>query len=156
MLTRDIAERIVSETMARLRRNINMMDQSGRIIASGDATRIGEIHVGAREAIISGEVVCIGEEELHAWNGAQPGVNIPIRFQGEIVGAVGISGNPDELLEVAQLACMTAELMLRQSYMVAQQAWRNRLKESLFEECMKSTSNAGKVEELLKLLHGTA
>lgn len=153
MLTRDIAEKIVTETMIRVNRNINIMDQSGRIVASGDHQRIGEVHVGAKMAIESGEIVRIYAHRLHEWPGAQPGINMPILFQGQTVGAIGITGDADQLLEVAQLVNMTAELMLRQSYLIAQQEWRNRLKESLLEEIMKPDRDEHKLKEQFKMLN---
>lgn len=47
MLTREIAQTIVLETSLRLNRNINIMDEKGIIIASGDPSRIDNIHEGA-------------------------------------------------------------------------------------------------------------
>jgi carbohydrate diacid regulator len=152
MLTSDIAENIVKETMDRLDRNINLMDIEGTIIASGNQQRIGEHHIGAREAIQSGNTIRIYEENLAQWEGARPGINMPIIFQNQTVGAIGITGHPDEVYEIAKLVRMTTELMLRQSYLSSRQEWRNRLKESVLEELVKSDSDASKVEEQLTLL----
>lgn len=43
-LTADIAQPIVDRATAIIRRNINRMDASGIIVASGDPTRIGTYH----------------------------------------------------------------------------------------------------------------
>ena len=46
-LTKGIAQEIVNRTMQILNYNINVMDEYGVIVGSGDKDRIGEIHAGA-------------------------------------------------------------------------------------------------------------
>ena len=45
------ANKIVEKLMADIPYNINIMDERGKIIASGDSARIGERHRGAERAI---------------------------------------------------------------------------------------------------------
>src|SRR4051812_44880098 len=112
MLNRDLAGIIVQETMRRLHRNINMMDVEGRIIASGDSKRLGERHEGALEAIRTGKPLIINEGNQVQWKGSQCGINLPILFRNEIVGAIGITGQPEEVAEFGEIVKMTTELML--------------------------------------------
>ncbi|MDF2959834.1 MAG: hypothetical protein K0S39_1569 [Paenibacillus sp.] len=152
MLTRDIAESIVRETMHRLHRNINMMDIDGRIIASGDSTRLGERHEGALEAIRTGEPLIIDDANRMHWRGSQCGINVPVVFRRQIVGAIGITGQPEEVAEFGEIVKMTTELMLNQTILMSQQEWRNRAKEAVLEELMKAEPDFAKVDDRLHRL----
>lgn len=152
MLTESIARHIVRETMRRLNRNINIMDRDGRILASGDESRVGERHAGALESIRGGETVVIGEEDLVHWPGARPGINMPIVFRGKAVGAIGITGVPGEIAEFAQLVRMTTELMLEQAERVSRREERNRIKERLLEELAAPAADSAKISAYLQRL----
>ncbi|NHN32042.1 CdaR family transcriptional regulator [Paenibacillus agricola] len=152
MLTVEMAEHIVRETMERLHRNINMMDTSGRIIASGDRFRLGEQHEGAVEAIRTGQPLLIDEANREEWKGCQCGINIPVLFHQQIVGVIGITGQPAEVSELGELVKMATELMLNQAFLLSQKEWRNRTKEIVIEELLKAGSDARKIEERLQLL----
>lgn len=80
MLTREIAAEIVKQTMVRLDRNINIMDDRGKIIASGNSDRINTIHEGATEVLRTGRAVTISDKDIQ-WKNSYPGVNLPIHFQ---------------------------------------------------------------------------
>ena len=87
-----MAQKIVARTMAIIGCNINIMDADGVIIASGDAQRIGQKHDGALLVLAQGRTVGIDEgSPLH---GVRPGLNMPLRLDGEIIGVIGLTGNP--------------------------------------------------------------
>lgn len=152
MLTESIAEHIVRETMRRLNRNINIMDREGRIIASGDPGRVGERHAGGLESIRSGRSVVIGKDDLARWPGARPGINMPIVFRGQAVGAIGITGEPEEIAEFAQLVRMATELMLEEADLASRREERNRIKESLLKELAAPAPDSRKIAGILQLL----
>src|SRR5690554_4917559 len=101
MLTSEIATNIVRETMNRLDRNINIVNTEGYIIASGIPSRVGELHVAALEAIRSGQTIVITKNNQQLWDGALCGMNMPVSFQNQIVGAIGLTGEPEEIAEFA-------------------------------------------------------
>ncbi len=152
MLTSEIANNIVQETMNRLDRNINIIDTEGYIIASGDPTRIGKLHVAALEAIKSGQTIVITENNQHLWDGALNGVNMPVSFQDQIVGVIGITGESEEIAEFAELVRMTTELMLNQSFQIPQQVWRSRTKEVVMEQLIKPMPDHKQIDKQLQLL----
>jgi len=124
MLSVELAEEIVRETMDRVNRNINMMDETGRIIASGDASRIGQRHEAAAVAIRENRVVRVDESAAERYPGVQIGINLPIRYQDRIIGAIGITGQPEEVEPLGELIKMTTELMIRQNDLKLQGEWR--------------------------------
>ncbi|WP_439234451.1 CdaR family transcriptional regulator [Lonepinella koalarum] len=126
-----LAQKIVQRTMDIIDCNINIMDAKGRIIASGDADRIGEIHDGALLALSQGRIVDIHDAVTHSLHGVRPGINLPLRLDGQIIGVIGLTGEPTSLKEFGKLVCMTAEMMLEQARMSELLAQYTRLKEEL-------------------------
>jgi carbohydrate diacid regulator len=152
MLSREIAENIVRETMKRLRQNINIMNVDGVIIASGDPSRVGKRHEGSLEVIRTGKPLIIDTGNQAEWQGSQCGINYPIVFLQQIVGSIGITGNPEEVAEFGELVKMTTELMLNQMELSSRQEWRNRTMETVIEEIVKPKYSKAKLDELLHLL----
>ncbi len=153
MLTKKIADEIVHETSIRLKRNINIMDIDGIIIAAKDSSRIGFIHEGAIEVLHSGNSLTIHSIEDRDWKVSQPGVNLPIVFQEETIGVIGITGNPDEIHELGALVKMTTELMIKQEFIAKQLEWRQRTKEMIVEELLKKSPSYRNIQRGLNLLH---
>lgn len=149
MLTADLAGEIVHETMQRLHRNINMMDSFGKIIASGDPSRLGQFHAGAAEAIRTNSIFIVTESNRQDWKGAQNGINLPVRFHNQVVGAIGITGDPSEVLPFGHLVQMTTELMIRQSQLKLQAEWKQMTADLIVEELVRSTPDFALIEQRL-------
>ncbi|MDQ8736189.1 sugar diacid recognition domain-containing protein [Paenibacillus sp. LHD-38] len=153
MLTREIAETIVKETMNRLNRNINIMDKTGIIISSGDPTRIKQVHEGALEVIRTGKPIIITSENTVQWEGTLTGINLPIEFQNKIIGVIGITGEPKEVEEFGGLVKMTTELMIKQSFLALQMEWKQRTTEMIIEVLIKAEPDFEAIDHWLNLLH---
>lgn len=110
-LTRTQAQNIVDKMMKDIPYNINIMDQTGHIIGSGNKSRIGTLHHGAVEAINRGTVVEITQDEVYV----KKGINLPIELNGLIVGVVGISGEVEETRPFGNLVKTTVILLIEQS-----------------------------------------
>lgn len=152
MLTREIAQTIVLETSLRLNRNINIMNEKGIILASGDPSRIDDIHEGALEVLKSGETLIIPYNDKGVWRGAHPGINLPIVFQDRIVGVIGITGNPEDIQELGGIVKMITELMIKEKFIASQLEWKQRTKEMIIEELLKSSPSYSNIERRLNLI----
>ncbi|KOO37385.1 CdaR family transcriptional regulator [Priestia koreensis] len=152
MLSKEIAEAIVNETSLRLNRNINIMDEQGIIIASGNSSRIDSIHEGALHVVKSGQTLIISSREKGQWKGSEPGINLPIVFQKRIVGVIGITGEPRDVEELGGLVKMTTELMIEQRFIASQFEWKQRTKEMVIEELLKLSPSYSTIERGLNLL----
>ncbi|MGE8079934.1 CdaR family transcriptional regulator [Peribacillus loiseleuriae] len=152
MLTRSIAHTIVKETSIRLNRNINIMNDSGIIIASRDIERIDDIHEGALQVLKTGKTLMIPSNQSGTWKGSHPGINLPIVFQDKIVGVIGITGNPDEMADLGELVKMTTELMIKAEYMASQMEWKKRTQEMVIEELLKINPSFNHISRGLNLL----
>ncbi len=126
-----LAQEIVARTMKIIDSNINVMDARGRIIGSGDQDRIGELHEGALLALSQGRIVDIDDVIALHLQGVRPGINLPLRIDGDIVGVIGLTGNPGQLRQYGELVCMTAEMMLEQARLLHILAQDSRLREEL-------------------------
>ncbi|MFJ5793743.1 sugar diacid recognition domain-containing protein [Bacillus atrophaeus] len=146
-LTYELAQDIVERTMNILNRNINVMDDKGVIIGSGDSERINQLHDGALLVLENGEHIEIDESRAAKMKGARPGINLPIRFSSQIVGVVGITGEPEQIQNYAQLVKMAAELVLEQSFLLERVQWKQRIQSEIVNQLI---SEEGLNEEWLK------
>ncbi|WP_158781756.1 CdaR family transcriptional regulator [Pantoea sp. BAV 3049] len=133
-----LAQEIVARTMQIIDSNVNVMDARGRIIGSGDRERIGEMHEGALLALSQARVVDIDEAVAKHLHGVRPGINLPMRIDGEIVGVIGLTGEPESLRHYGELVCMTAEMMLEQARLLHMLAQDSRLREELVLNLIRS------------------
>lgn len=133
-LNKQLAQEIVDRTMGIIGKNINIMNNQGVIIGSGDKKRIDDIHEGAVIVIKQGTGFEITEEEAKRLHGVRPGINLPIFFDSKIIGVIGITGSPDEIRSFGELVRMAAELSLQQAVLMNEIQWDERLKEELVSQ----------------------
>ncbi|PWI33549.1 XRE family transcriptional regulator [Vibrio albus] len=126
-----IARQIVARTMKIISYSINVMDDKGRIIGSGDPARLHQKHEGAVLAITECRVVEIDQATAENLKGVKPGINLPIFHLGKIIGVIGISGMPEEVHHYGELVKMTAELIVEQAALMSEVQWNKRHREEL-------------------------
>lgn len=134
VLTQSIAQDIVERTMQILTHNINVMNESGLIIGSGEQHRMGMIHEGAVKVIENKKRIDIEVNRKESLAGTKPGVNLPIVFKEKIVGVIGISGDPEEISQFGELVKMTAEMTLEQAALIEELEWDVRIREELVNQ----------------------
>lgn len=136
-LNKDLAQNISDKVMEILPYNINIMNEKGVIIGSGDKTRIDTIHEGAIEAISNKTM----NEVYSTYGGAKPGVNTPIFWRDNVIGVIGITGVPNEVKPFGELVCVTAELLIDQEYTFNQIKTREKLQEEVLYELAYNTND---------------
>ncbi|MBU1427229.1 helix-turn-helix domain-containing protein [bacterium] len=117
-ITHKLAQDIVDKTMSILGKNINIMDEKGVIIGSGDKSRLNQFHEGAAQVIKEGKKLEIYSKDINHLVGAKPGINLPIEHNNKIIGVVGITGEPDEVSPFGEVIKMTVEMMLQQEFLL--------------------------------------
>jgi len=130
ILSTALAQDIVTRTMRIIPYNVNVMDANGSIIASGNPARIGELHAGALLALAKKLTVEIDDASAKNLHGAQPGINLPLTVHGQLCGAVGLSGAPDELRQFGELVRLTAEMILEQAQLTGELQRDSRYREA--------------------------
>ncbi|WP_087016556.1 sugar diacid recognition domain-containing protein [Thaumasiovibrio subtropicus] len=137
-LTHGIARQIVARAMKIIQFSVNVMDENGLIIGSGDPSRINQRHEGAILALAEHRIV-----EIHAKSdlkGVKPGINLPILHNGKTIGVVGISGPPDQVHQYGELVRMTAEMIVEQAALMAQVQWTKRHREELVLQLIEGST----------------
>lgn len=101
----ELCERIVGLVHGAAGYNINIMGPGGRIVASSDPARVGQVHEGARR-IMAGEIgeIAIDPETAAKMEGVRPGYNGGVRYRGRLVACIGISGDPAVVKPVQKMA----------------------------------------------------
>lgn len=130
-LTQALAQNIVDRAMAILPYNVNVMDNQGLILGSGEKSRVNTRHEGAQLVLSNRRIVEIDEQSARKLKGVQPGINLPLMHDDELIGVLGISGAPEDLRTYAELVRMTAEMLLDQSRMQAERQWRKQRSDDL-------------------------
>ncbi|OOF42306.1 hypothetical protein BKK49_03090 [Rodentibacter rarus] len=143
-----IAQKIVKRAMQIIHYSVNVMNDDGVIIASGNPERLSQRHTGAVLALRENRVVEVDQILAQKWNfEAQPGINLPIHYLGKAIGVVGISGEPMQVKQYAELVKMTAELIVEQHALLEQERWRHRYKEEFILQLLQGNLNWKDIEQ---------
>ncbi|WML43485.1 sugar diacid recognition domain-containing protein [Neobacillus sp. PS3-40] len=120
MLLAKLAEKIVNEVRKLIGEDIIVVNTDGTIIASTDRTRIGMFHEGA--LIVSKEkrkliITKGGEQNL---KGVKAGISFPIFFQNNVIGVIGITGEPLRVTPFGEIIRKMTELLISENYYAEQ------------------------------------
>lgn len=105
-MDREIAHKIVEFIFSATGMNSIVCDMEGTIVAAKITSRIGNVHAGARKMLQENlpRMVITAEEEAASGGVVKAGINLPIRHNGELIGSIGIPGDPEKTLLVTQMA----------------------------------------------------
>lgn len=112
VISQTTAQQIVDTVKDVSGRNINFINEKGSIIASTDANRIGTFHEIGYKAITTGCTLEVSDDD--AFFGTRKGINIPVMHNGNIIAAIGISGDVEEVRRYAYLAQKITSLLLKE------------------------------------------
>lgn len=87
-----IAKQIVDRAKKIIKYSINVMDENGVIIGSSDPSRLHQTHEGALLAIRDNRTLEINDSVASTLSGVKKGINLPIIYDGKVIGVVGVSG----------------------------------------------------------------
>lgn len=134
----EIARNLVHTASRLLRgRIVNIMDTSGIIVASTDASRIGTSHEGAREVVRTGRPVAIEKSDVIRYPGAREGYNLPVFSDNRLMAVVGVYGNPEDVRDSAYILQAYTEQFFRQKAMER----RNRISDGLRADYLRILMN---------------
>lgn len=141
-ISKELAQSIVIEMKKIIDKDLNFIDSNGIIIASTDEKRVGSYHAGGIEAIKKDGIVTVDLEEQY--EGAKQGINIPIKFLGESVAVIGISGEREEVEKFAVIIKKMAEILIKESYFLRKRDEEEEYERSIVESLIY-TENFTKV-----------
>lgn len=133
VLSTGVAQQIVKQLSQVIEHHINIMDIQGVIIASTDPNRIGSLHGGAKKIIDENlkELLIETDDE---YVGSRNGINLPIEFDLQIVGVIGLTGKTDVVYKYSQIIKKMTEVLLLDSFMREQRIIEQKARDRFFEE----------------------
>lgn len=152
MLMKELAEKIVKEVRKLLDEDFIVVNTEGTIIASTDDKRVGTFHEGALIASEKKDKLIISEEDQHILKGVKAGINLPIFFQGEVIGVIGITGLPQKVSPYGEMMRKMTELLISESYYTEQIDWQSRTLEALLFDWIKTKDWSTSFLDRAKLL----
>ncbi len=128
-----VAQSIVDEIGEEINEHVNLMDNQGKIIASTDESRIGNLHEGARR-IIEEKLPELYITSEMATRTTRKGTNLPVIVGGEIVGVVGITGERERVVPYGNIVRKITEIMIEDSLRRDAKRYDQRMKNRFIEE----------------------
>lgn len=133
-------QNIVDRVIGILGKNVNIMDTGGIIIASGDESRIGAFHEIAATAAAENREITVDSEHTSELKNVRPGVNVPINFYSEVIGVVGITGNPEEVAGYGKIIKELVELMVHDKQQKKLELFQYRAVSSFIMELIRKSN----------------
>jgi carbohydrate diacid regulator len=127
-----LAQKYIDKTAKDFDFNINIMNDKGIIIASKDASRIGDFHEVAYNLLNGTSTTGVVNEE-RKYIGTKPGVNLFIEHKNKVEGVICVTGNPENVSAFAGLVKSSMEVMLDYEYqMEGSRSWKNKVEQFLY------------------------
>ena len=137
-LSTESAQQIVSEISVIVKQNVNMMNVEGYIIASTDSKRIGNFHEGAKKIIDEHLEEFYVTPEMETLT-TRTGLNLPITFEGETIGVIGITGAYEQVYNYGQIVKKMTEILVRENYIRAQEQFDKKMERHFLEDWILGT-----------------
>lgn len=140
-ISKSSAQQIVEEIGKLVHQNINLMDETGTIVASNDPGRIGNFHQGAYRIIQEHlSELYITPEQAKTTPLIRQGINLPIVVDDQVEGVVGITGDYKEVIRYGQIVKKMAEILIRDRIAMDAQRLDLRVRSRFLEDWILSDS----------------
>lgn len=113
-ISKEMARTIIETLRDVIPMDLNFFNSKGVIIASTDASREGSFHEGAKQAMGKGQRVTV--EYDGQFQGARRGINVPLCFQEQVVGAIGITGDRETVEPYGTIIKKMTEILLQEEW----------------------------------------
>ncbi len=128
----NLAGTIVENMKEIINQDINYIDTNGLIIASTNKDRKGTYHEGAKRVVATKSELVISFDAQY--EGTKKGINLPVYFQNDIVGVIGITGSEDEVGKYGKIIKQMTEILIKEAFLAEQEKTsRERLKQFIEE-----------------------
>jgi carbohydrate diacid regulator len=131
MLTPELAQEIADSITAAIGFNVLVTDRQGRVIGSADPLRVGTVHEASVAVVRRRTEAWHNPEAARRLSGVRPGITLPLTLGQEVVGTVGITGDPTVVRPFGEIVRRQTEIILRQTTLLRLELRRERAVEQL-------------------------
>lgn len=131
MLAPELAQEIAGSITAAIGFNVLITDRHGRVIGSADPSRVGTVHEASLAVVRRRTEAWHDPEAARRLSGVRPGITLPLTLGQEVVGTVGITGDPEVVRPFGEIVRRQTEIILRQTTLLRLQVRRERAVEQL-------------------------
>lgn len=143
----------IAETASKIiGHSVLLTGNDGIVLGSSDSDRVGTLHEASLDVIRSGCQAYHDEEQARLYQGTRPGTTIPIVINDEVVGSIGITGQPDEISKYGILIKKLAEVFIKDQLERESVRLLDLSRQNLLRELITYDSNT--MEEKSILNHG--
>jgi carbohydrate diacid regulator len=152
MLQPELAEKIVREVQKLISEEIIVVNTDGIIMASTSQERMGAFHEGAFITSKQKKKLIITEKETPQLKGVKAGINLPIFFQHEVIGVIGITGDPESVTPFGEIIRKMTELLISENYFGEQFEYHSRAMETFVLEWLQAKEPSSDLLERARAL----
>ena len=110
-ISEELAKIIVDNIHEVIPEEINFINADGLIIASTDPKRMHRLHTGALSVIRNREQLSVQNDTQYY--GARKGINMPVFFDDEIIGVIGITGEEQDVIGYAKILQKMTQILVK-------------------------------------------
>jgi len=109
LLDKELCRRLSQSAHAIIGHHVLVTDINGVVLGSDDNSRVGTLHEASLKVLATGRQAYHDLAAANNLSGTRPGMTIPLRIDGHIVGTIGITGNPENISKYAMLIQQLAQ-----------------------------------------------
>jgi carbohydrate diacid regulator len=132
--------------------SILLTGNDGIVLGSSERDRVDTLHEASLDVIRSGCQAFHDEQQAKVYQGTRPGTTIPIIINDEVVGSIGITGQPEEISKYGILIKKLAEVFLKDQLEMESARMLDQSRQNLLRELITYDQNT--MEEKVVLNHG--
>jgi len=154
LIDKSFAEKFIEEICNYSSYNFLVFNRKGIILAATEKDREGAFHEAAYSMMQENkEMIIIQHEDVRNYLGVKCGIDITVSHNHKVIGAIGITGMPEDVKPTIKLAKMTFEVMFDYDDFRKQTRQNNNKKEEFYGLLLASEpENADKLNTLGKKL----
>ena len=134
MLGQALAQQIADEITDVIGHNVLITDEAGIVVGSGDKSRVGQFHEASVDVVRARRVIAHSSEDVRNLVGTLPGVTLPLMADGEVVGTVGLSGSPEEVVQFGLVVKRQTEILMQEAARIGSRITHERATAELLRE----------------------
>lgn len=128
---------IVNDLKEVTKYDINFISIDGIILYSTNSKRIGDRHLIGKQVCASGQTIEVGNIDLV---GVMPGINSPIVVNDNIIGCIGVTGEPDIVREYQHITKKFTERYIQAQLYLQDSMSSKKLNTSIINAIIKNNS----------------